>query len=199
MDAWRRAALATDPSPSGSDSAASGTAVYRRGDPGYPDRLVDDRAAPEVLFARGSTGQLDGPCVALVGTRSATHYGSDVAAELGATLSDAGVVVISGLAAGIDAAAHEGALAAAKPPPPVAVVGGGVDVVYPASSRRLWARLETSGGIVSEAPPGAAPEAVALPASQPAHRRPRPCAWSSSNPIGAEERCTPCLRRTNAG
>ena len=101
--------------------------------------------------------------MAIVGTRSATHYGTDVAAELGATLSDAGVVVISGLAAGIDVAAHEGALSAAEPPPPVAVVGGGVDVVYPASSRRLWARLETSGGIVSEAPPGAAPEPWRFP------------------------------------
>jgi DNA processing protein len=101
--------------------------------------------------------------VALVGTRSATHYGSAVAAELGADLSDAGVVVVSGLAAGIDAAAHEGALAPVYPAPPVAIVGGGVDVVYPASSSRLWARLEVAGGILSEAAPGAAPEKWRFP------------------------------------
>ena len=143
--------------------AASNTVAYRRGSPGYPSRLVDDRAAPEVLFSRGSIAQLDRPCVALVGTRSATHYGSGVAAELGADLSDAGVVVVSGLAAGIDAAAHEGALAPGCPAPPVAVVGGGVDVVYPASSSRLWARLELAGGILSEAAPGAAPERWRFP------------------------------------
>ena len=131
--------------------------------PGVPGRLVEDRAAPEVLFGRGAFEQLDGPCVALVGTRAATHYGTGVAAELGAELSAAGIVVVSGLAAGIDSAAHEGALAPDRPTPPVAVVGGGVDVVYPASSRRLWARLNSSGGICSEAPSGAGPEAWRFP------------------------------------
>lgn len=163
LDAWRRAAVEVDPALVWEQLAASGTAVWRRGSPGYPARLVDDRAAPEVLFARGSIAQLDGPCVALVGTRSATYYGKSVAAELGADLSAAGVVVISGLADGIDAAAHEGALAPESPTPPVAVVGGGVDVVYPASSARLWARLQAAGGIVSEAPPAAAPESWRFP------------------------------------
>ncbi len=163
VDAWRRASIDTDPVLVWERLAASKTVAYRRGSPGYPSRLVDDRAAPEVLFSRGSIAQLDGPCVALVGTRSATHYGSAVAAELGAELSDAGVVVISGLAAGIDAAAHEGALAPERPAPPVAVVGGGVDVVYPASSSRLWARMEVSGGIVSEAALGTAPERWRFP------------------------------------
>jgi DNA processing protein len=163
VQTWRRSALETDPSVIWESLRVAGTAAYRRGDPGYPVRLVDDRAAPEVLFVRGSIAQLDGPCVAVVGTRSATHYGTSVAAELGAALSDAGVVVISGLAAGIDAAAHEGALAPENRPAPVAVVGGGVDVVYPASSRRLWARMEQAGGIVSEAAPGAAPEPWRFP------------------------------------
>jgi DNA processing protein len=160
---WQREARETDPAVVWENLAASGTTVYRRGAPGYPIRLADDRAAPEVLFARGSTAQLDGPCVALVGTRSATFYGTSIAAELGAGLSEAGVVVVSGLAAGIDAAAHEGALAPASPAPPAAVVGGGVDVVYPASSRRLWARLEAVGGILSEAAPGSAPEGWRFP------------------------------------
>ena len=163
VDAWRRASIDTDPALVWERLVESKTATYRRGSPGYPSRLVDDRAAPEVLFARGSIAQLDRPCVALVGTRSATHYGSAVAAELGADLSDAGVVVVSGLAAGIDAAAHEGALAPVCPAPPVAIVGGGVDVVYPASSSRLWARLEVAGGILSEAALGAAPERWRFP------------------------------------
>ncbi len=163
VDAWRRASMDTDPALVWGRLLATHTAAYRRGSPGYPSRLVDDRAAPEVLFARGSIAQLDGPCVALVGTRSATHYGSSVAAELGADLSGAGVVVISGLAAGIDAAAHQGALAPERPAPPVAVVGGGVDVVYPVSGCRLWARVEVSGGILSEAAPGTAPEGWRFP------------------------------------
>ncbi|MGD0942814.1 MAG: DNA-processing protein DprA [Acidimicrobiales bacterium] len=163
LDAWRKAAIEANPALVWEQLSLSGTTVWRRGSPGYPARLAEDRAAPEVLFARGSIAQLDGPCVALVGTRSATYYGSSVAAELGANLSDAGVVVLSGLAAGIDAAAHEGALAPESPTPPVAVVGGGVDVVYPASSGRLWARLEAAGGILSEAPPGAAPERWRFP------------------------------------
>ena len=163
VNTWRRASVDTDPAFVWERLVASNTVAYRRGSPGYPSRLVDDRAAPEVVFVRGSIAQLDRPCVALVGTRSATHYGSGVAAELGADLSDAGVVVVSGLAAGIDAAAHEGALAPERPAPPVAVVGGGVDVVYPASSNRLWARLELAGGILSEAAPGAAPERWRFP------------------------------------
>lgn len=163
IDAWRKSAVEADPALGWEQLAASGTRVWRRGSPGYPGRLVADRAAPEVLFGRGSFEQLDGPCVALVGTRSATHYGTGVAAELGAELSAAGVVVVSGLAAGIDSAAHEGALAPDRPTPPVAVVGGGVDVVYPASSSRLWTRLKSSGGICSEAPLGAGPEAWRFP------------------------------------
>jgi DNA processing protein len=159
---WRRAALDLDPANLWEHLSASGTAVLRRGEGGYPARLVDDRAAPEVLFARGSVDQLDGPCVSIVGTRSSTYYGTSVAAELGAGLSGAGVVVISGLAAGIDAACHEGALAP-DGSMPVAVVGGGVDVVYPASSGRLWARLEAAGGILSEAAPGSPPEGWRFP------------------------------------
>jgi DNA processing protein len=163
VGAWRQAALGMDPALVWMQLAASGIQVWRRGSPGYPSRLVEDRAAPEVLFGRGSLGQLAGPCVAIVGTRSATHYGTGVAAELGAELSAAGVVVLSGLAAGIDSAAHEGALAPDRPAQPVAVVGGGVDVVYPASNSRLWARLQVAGGIVSEAPPGAPPEGWRFP------------------------------------
>jgi len=87
VDGWRRAAIEADPALVWEHLVATGTTVCHRGLSGYPARLVDDRAAPEILFTRGSIAQLDGPCVALVGTRSATYCGSSVAAELGANLS----------------------------------------------------------------------------------------------------------------
>lgn len=91
----------------------AGVAVSVLGRPGYPDALAEDPEAPAVLFSVGDLGALDGrPRVAVVGTRSATRYGLGVAAQLGADLAAAGVSVVSGLALGIDGAAHEGALAA---------------------------------------------------------------------------------------
>jgi DNA processing protein len=88
-----------------------------------------------------------------------------VAAELGAELSRAGVVVVSGLARGIDGAAHEGALAGwdAGGAPPVGVAGSGLDVVYPPEHARLWARVARAGALLSEAPLGARPEAWRFP------------------------------------
>jgi DNA processing protein len=163
VELWRRAARERDVAESWAVLTSAGIRAVRRSEDGYPGRLVGDRSAPEVLFVRGTVEQLEGPCVSIVGTRSATHYGLDVSAELGAELSAAGVVVISGLASGIDASAHEGALAPSEPAPPVAVVGGGVDVVYPARNARLWGRVEAVGGIVSEAAPGTPAEGWRFP------------------------------------
>ncbi|HEX7166984.1 MAG TPA: DNA-processing protein DprA [Acidimicrobiales bacterium] len=131
---------------------------------GYPAALADDPDPPAVLFVAGMRADaLDrSPKVALVGTRRCTHYGADVARQLGRDLTAAGVVVVSGLALGIDGAAHEGALAsdAAGPHdeasvPPVAVVGSGLDVIYPRRHRRLWHRVLAAGAVVTEAPLGA--------------------------------------------
>ncbi|MGH9188165.1 MAG: DNA-processing protein DprA, partial [Acidimicrobiales bacterium] len=111
--------------------------------------------------------------VAIVGTRNCTRYGLDVAFELGRDLAAAGVTVVSGLAVGIDAAAHAGALAGPElaheregPPaaPPVAIVGSGLDVVYPRRNASLWRRVETAGAVASEAPLGARPERWRFPA-----------------------------------
>jgi DNA processing protein len=103
--------------------------------------------------------------VAVVGTRSATPYGAKVAAELGRRLADAEVVVVSGLALGIDAAAHSGALAAGPgAAPPVAVVGTGLDVVYPRQNRALWARVAASGVVLSEAALGTEARPLVFPA-----------------------------------
>jgi len=133
-----------------------GIAVLGSGD--YPARLASDPEAPAVLFWLGDVGVLDDrPRVAIVGTRSATRYGLGIAAQLGAELSGAGVSVVSGLALGIDAAAHEGAsgaCAVAPAGPPVAVVAGGLDATYPRRNARLSERVAGCGVVVSEAAVG---------------------------------------------
>lgn len=136
--------------------------VWLHGAADYPAQLVEDPDPPPVLFWQGECEALAGPAVALVGTRRCTSYGSDVARELGRDLAAAGVSVVSGLALGIDGAAHEGALAAAAAAP-IAVVGSGLDVVYPPRHRALWRRVADAGLLLSEAPPGAAPEPWRFP------------------------------------
>jgi DNA processing protein len=128
----------------------------------YPDRLHGDPEAPAVLFSLGDLSAVNvHPTVALVGTRSPTRYGIGVAAQLGAELAAAGVSVVSGLALGIDAAAHEGACAAGAPP--VAVVAGGLDAPYPPRNVRLWDRVARAGVIVSESPAGVRTEKWRFP------------------------------------
>jgi DNA processing protein len=142
--------------------AAAGIAVHLRGDPHYPAALDHDPEPPALLYSAGDLGVLARRRVAIVGTRRATYLGRDVARELGRGLAEQGVAVISGLALGIDGAAHEGALV----PPgaaPVGVVGSGLDVVYPARHARLWERVRGAGALLSEAPLGAAPEPWRFP------------------------------------
>lgn len=141
----------------------AGVVVSLAGDAAHPAVLARDHEAPPVLFARGPVPAGPGPAAAVVGTRRCTGYGRDVAAELGRDLAGAGVRVVSGLALGIDGAAHEGALAAAGAPP-VAVVGSGLDVVYPARHRGLWDRVAATGQLLGEAPLGARPEPWRFPA-----------------------------------
>jgi len=117
-----------------------------------PARGAVDRAAPSP----------DAPLrVAIVGTRRPSPYGARVAGELARTLAHAGAVVVSGMAAGIDAAAHVAALDAGAPS--IAVLGTGVDVAYPARHRPLHRRLVAKGLVLSEFPPGAAATAGAFP------------------------------------
>ena len=133
----------------------------------YPSMLVGDAGAPAVLFALGDPTILEHrPTVAIVGTRSATHYGRQVASELARDLAAEGVIVVSGLARGIDGAAHAGALRASchDPAPPVAVVGTGLDVVYPSSNRELWEDVADRGAILSESALGTKPHPGVFPA-----------------------------------
>ena len=128
----------------------------------YPDRLRHDPQAPPILFCLGDPGALRGrPTVGIVGTRAPTRYGVGVAAQLGADLASVGVSVVSGLAIGIDTAAHEGACEAGAPP--VGVVANGLDDPYPRRNARLWKRVATAGAIVSEAPAGAGTEKWRFP------------------------------------
>ena len=140
----------------------------------------DDPSPPGVLFARGELGLLDRPRVAVIGTRSATSSGLQFAGLLGRELTDAGVAVVSGLALGIDGAAHAGALRALESAAaragqsspvgcspagcgPVGVVGSGLDVVYPRSHAAIWKRVGETGLLLSESPPGRGPTPASFP------------------------------------
>jgi DNA processing protein len=141
---------------------ALGIQVLLAGQPSYPERLADDPQAPVLLFCLGDPAVLGAaPTVALVGTRAPTRYGIGVAAQFGADLSGAGVSVVSGLALGIDGAAHEGACGVGAPP--VGVVAGGLDHPYPQRHERLWERVASSGVIVSESPAGVPTEKWRFP------------------------------------
>lgn len=133
--------------------APAGWHHCRPGSPEYP-RLLQAIGAPPELVVRG-TIQPDAPMVAIVGARRSTAYGEDVAYEIGLQIAGAGVVVVSGLARGIDAAAHRGALDGGGRT--VAVMGTGPDRVYPPEHRRLAERIAESGALVSQFPVGMAP------------------------------------------
>ncbi len=131
--------------------AAAGWRWLVPGDGVYPALLAAVSDPPIGLFCRGSLDD-GGPTVAVVGSRRASPYGSQVACWLGEELSRLGVVVVSGMARGVDAAAHQGALAAGGKT--VAVWGTGPDRVYPPEHRDLAEAIARSGAIVTEYPPG---------------------------------------------
>jgi DNA processing protein len=132
-------------------------------DPKYPPQLREIYDPPFVLFVRGTIPSLEQPLVAIVGTRKPSRAGTDAAHALASECSRAGVPVVSGLALGIDSAAHAGALAAGGIT--VAVLGSGIDCIYPRSHRSLAARiLDTGGAIISEYPPRAEPRKYYFPA-----------------------------------
>ena len=148
--------------------------VLTPGHPAYPPRLLQTADPPLLLYVQGRLATLLAPGVAVVGSRGATAQGLDNARQFAAALAERGYVVVSGLAAGIDGAAHEGALrtlaapgAAADLEAPdanadlpgvtLAFIGTGPDIVYPASHRALAARIAARGAIVSEYAPGTPP------------------------------------------
>jgi len=143
----------------------SGAVLVTIGDARYPQPLREIYDPPIVLFARGRLDLLELLMLAVVGTRRPTPYGLAVAERLSADLAHAGLTIVSGMARGIDTAAHKGALAAGGDS--VAVLGCGVDVVYPSENRKLAAELAAKGLIVSEFPMGA----TAFPQNLPIRNR----------------------------
>jgi DNA processing protein len=129
--------------------------VITLGDPAYPARLLQTADPPLMLYVEGAVPALSAPALAIVGSRSATAQGLDNARAFAAALGREGLVVVSGLALGIDAAAHEGALAA--PAGTVAVLGTGLEPVYPPRHAALARRIAAHGALVSENPPGTPP------------------------------------------
>lgn len=125
------------------------------GAPGFPGGLLGLDDAPPVLALRGDAAALDAPAVAIVGSRAASAYGLAVARRVAGELARAGVSVVSGLAFGVDAAAHRGALEAGGRT--VAVQACGLDHVYPAAHRELADRIAASGAVVTEFAIGTAP------------------------------------------
>lgn len=131
---------------------AAGLQVFTEDDPGYPRRLRELDVPPPLLFAKGRLELLERPTLSIVGTRAATTDGMDFAKLVAERVVAAGGVVISGLALGIDGAAHRGAL-----PDTVAVLGCGHDRRYPPRHRALQDRIGAEGLLLSEFPPGTAP------------------------------------------
>lgn len=142
-----------------------GQQVLALGEPGYPELLSRIPDPPLLLYIKGRMELLAGPGLAIVGSRNASRQGQADALAFAAALSEAGVTIVSGLALGIDAAAHEGALRGAGGT--VAVVGTGPDLVYPVRNRPLAERIAVEGCIASEYPVGTPP----LPGNFPKRNR----------------------------
>lgn len=157
----REAARTLDPDGLLRRAEGVGGRLVAPGDDEYPPGLLDLADPPAALFVRGARL---GPArrVGVVGARSCTPTGAEVALELGRALAAAGVCVVSGAARGIDARAHEGALAAGGPT--AAVLGCGIDLAYPPRSRRLLERIAEAGSVVSEYAPGVPAEPFRFPA-----------------------------------
>lgn len=135
-------------------AAARGIGVLGWNDPRFPVGLLATTDCPPALWYRGDLSALNAPAIAIVGSRAASAVALETAARLGEDLAACGIVVVSGLARGVDSAAHRGALRRGQT---IAVLGSGVDRIYPAEHRPLATAITTLGLVVSEFPPGSAP------------------------------------------
>ena len=142
-------------------AAAPGRAIITLADEAYPRALLEIHDPPAVLYAAGRPELLSRAALAIVGSRNASAQGERNAESFARALSDAGFAIVSGLALGIDAAAHRGALAGASST--IAVLGTGIDVVYPRRNAPLAAEIASRGLLLSEFAPGTAPAAHHFP------------------------------------
>ncbi|MBL8532906.1 MAG: DNA-protecting protein DprA [Betaproteobacteria bacterium] len=160
-EAWARGPDAAAVASALEWAGKSGHHVVSLGDPHYPPQLLLTEDPPPLLYVKGHVDLLSKPGIAVVGSRNATPLGIETAAQFARSLSDAGLTVVSGLALGIDAAAHAGGLDGTGST--VAVVGTGLDLVYPARNRSLAHRIADKGAIVSEFALGTRPMAANFP------------------------------------
>lgn len=128
----------------------------------YPRMLAEIPVPPPVLYVKGELSYLDAVAVSIVGTRKLTSYGREITRRLATELAEAGVVVVSGLARGIDGIAHEAAITAGGRT--LAVLGSGVNVIYPPEHRGLAERIIGAGAVLSDYPPNRGPDAPNFPA-----------------------------------
>lgn len=156
-DAWRRTVHRGSIDEAVAACDRFGIDAIAIGDAGYPALLAVDPQPPAVVFVRGDLASLDDRRVAIVGTRNATAAGRATASELAGALATEGVAVVSGLARGIDGAAHRGVRDAGGPGRPVGVVGNGLDRPYPRQHAALWEWVADAGVLISEWPPGVEP------------------------------------------
>lgn len=138
-----------------------GASALTLDDPDYPDVLRELPDAPPVLYVKGTLLDADRWALAIVGTRRATGYGREMVHQLVPLLVSAGLTIVSGLARGIDAAAHKTALDAGGRT--LAVLGCGIDIVYPPEHRQLAAEISANGALITEFPPGTPPDAKNFP------------------------------------
>ncbi len=141
--------------------SAHGVSILTQLDAAYPRLLREIHDPPIVLYVKGTITDRDQHAVSVVGSRSTTHYGMETARKLSYQMAYSGLTVISGLARGIDTAAHQAALAAKGRT--IAVIGSGLLEIYPAENVELAARIETSGAIVSEFPMRTKPDRQTFP------------------------------------
>ncbi len=143
------------------EMTARGISMVTLGEAGYPKRLAAIHDAPYVLYYAGSLPEDGRRSVAVIGARNCTEYGRVMAETFGTILARAGILVISGMARGIDGIGQNAALRAGGYS--MGVLGCGVDLCYPQENRGLYERLLTQGGVCSEYPPGTAPRAMLFP------------------------------------
>jgi DNA processing protein len=142
------------------DSAA--VSIVTADDPEFPEPLKNTPDPPLFLYIRGSLGPATGNAVAMVGTRTPTHYGLTVTHRMAYELASQGITVVSGMARGIDTQAHKGALAAKGRT--IAVLGCGIDTAYPPENKGLMEEIARSGAVLTENPFGTKPEGGYFPA-----------------------------------
>jgi len=136
-------------------AAKAGCRLVDFGDVAYPPRLREIPSPPLVLYVKGDIHALSGHCVAVVGSRRPSAYGLQVARRLARDLAERNLVIVSGMARGIDSAAHHGALEAGGKT--IAVQGRGMDGIYPSENKRLAEKIGASGAVISEFPLGTGP------------------------------------------